>query len=136
MAEIVASHNRLGAPVVEVWDFHFSEDISVGGGDGTFVKIASFNAFAANYHNGVRVAVADVNLDGNLDLITAVGYAGKSQVKIFDGTSIFERPTLATGSTGSPEVLSMFTAFPSNPLAGIWVSATSPVPSVNSFTPV
>jgi hypothetical protein len=33
----------------------------------------------------------------------------------------------------APEVLSSFAAFSTNPLAGVWVSATTPVPSINAF---
>jgi len=83
--EIFAGHNRLSAPTVEIWDYQSLLTLSDAAG---FVQKATFNAFPASYQQGVRVAIADVNLDGNMDIITAVGWMGKSKVNIFDG-SIF-----------------------------------------------
>jgi hypothetical protein len=123
-AEIVAGRNRLSGPLVEIYDFQGGEQLITG----TFAKVASFNAFMPTYHQGVRVALADYNLDGTLDIIAAVGYNGKSQVKVFNGAAFLQTGLLpAITKDGSP-VLASFTAFPGSPLPGVWVSASAPVP--------
>src|SRR5205823_4662263 len=46
-----------------------------------------FLAYDASFTGGVRVALGDVNADGKIDLITATGTGGGSDIKIFDGQS-------------------------------------------------
>lgn len=51
--------------------------------------VASFFAFPPSsplFHRGVRVATGDVNADGTDDVIVAAGPAGKTLVKVIDGT--------------------------------------------------
>src|SRR5260221_5243747 len=47
----------------------------------------SFLAYDATFTGGVRVAMADVNGDGVLDIITAAGPGGGPHVKVFDGVT-------------------------------------------------
>ncbi len=61
-----------GGPVVNVYD-------STGA-----LKV-SFNAFAASFTGGVRVAVGDVNGDGMPDIICGAGPGGGPEVRVFDG---------------------------------------------------
>jgi uncharacterized protein YkwD len=44
-------------------------------------------AYAATFHGGVRVGVADMNGDGQQDVITAPGAGASPLVKIFDGAT-------------------------------------------------
>jgi hypothetical protein len=48
----------------------------------------SFFAYAAAFTGGVRVATADVNADGQPDIITAPGRGGGPHVRIFDGNTL------------------------------------------------
>jgi uncharacterized repeat protein (TIGR01451 family) len=153
-AEIVTGRNRLSAPTVEIFDYQSASE-----GPGTGTLKGSFNAFSAAYKQGVRVALADVNHDGILDILAGAGYAGRSQVKIFSGAPysglkpvtlqlagdpIFFQPgeLLPLPSitplvvsvpppviTTVPPLLKSFTALPGNLNQAIWVSATTVVPS-------
>jgi uncharacterized repeat protein (TIGR01451 family) len=87
-ADIVTGRNRLSPPTVEI----FGYQPPVGTGPGTTALKATFNAFPASYKQGVRVALADVNHDGTLDIIASAGYAGRSQVKIFSGSIYSAKP--------------------------------------------
>src|SRR5262249_7236953 len=50
---------------------------------------SSFNAYDAGFLGGVRVARADFNNDGVLDIVTAAGPGGGPHVKVFDGRTGF-----------------------------------------------
>jgi streptogramin lyase len=50
--------------------------------------IKDFNAYAPTFTGGLNVAVADVNGDGVLDIVTAPGVTGGPEVKVFDGTKV------------------------------------------------
>jgi ELWxxDGT repeat protein len=63
------------APVVNIFD-------SVTG-----QLIKSFNAYDPRFRGGVHVAVGDVNGDGIPDVITAPGYTGGPDIRIFDGAT-------------------------------------------------
>jgi hypothetical protein len=75
--------------------------------------IASFFAYDPNFLGGVRVAVADVNGDGQADLITGAGPGGGPHVKVFDGTTI---------ANPVPTVLDSFFAFDPTVTAGVFVA--------------
>jgi hypothetical protein len=49
---------------------------------------AQFMAYDAGFTGGVNVAMADVNADGVMDLITAAGAGGGPHVKVYDGKSL------------------------------------------------
>lgn len=51
--------------------------------DGTLNR--TFIAYDASFRGGVRVAMADVNGDGDIDIITAAGAGGGPHIKIFSG---------------------------------------------------
>jgi hypothetical protein len=53
--------------------------------DGTLKR--TFLAYAASFTGGVHVAMADVNGDGVLDVITGAGPGGGPHVKVFDGAT-------------------------------------------------
>src|SRR5258706_9990692 len=68
-----------------------------------------FNAYAAGFTGGVRVATADVTGDGVPDIITGAGPGGGPHVKVFDGVT-------------NAEVYSFF-AFASTYTGGIFVAS-------------
>ena len=72
-ADIIVGAGAGGGPQVNIFD----------GLTGQLVR--SFDAFAANFTGGVRVATGKVMGDGNEDIIAAAGPGGGPQVTIFDG---------------------------------------------------
>ena len=56
----------------------------------TNTQIASFNAYAATFTGGVRVAVGDVTGDGIADIVTAPGTGGGPDIRVFDGAAGFQ----------------------------------------------
>jgi hypothetical protein len=87
-----------------------------GAGGGPHVKVFSganvaelqnFFAFAPQFTGGVRVATADANGDGRLDIVTAAGPGGGPHVRVFDGVTLAE--------------LDSFFAFNSNFNGGVFV---------------
>ncbi|HEY1377553.1 MAG TPA: FG-GAP-like repeat-containing protein [Gemmataceae bacterium] len=76
-------------------------------GDGTLKR--TFLAYDASFKGGVRVATADVNGDGVLDVVTGAGPGGGPHIKVFDG---------ATGA-----LLTQFFAFDPRFSGGVSVAA-------------
>lgn len=67
----------------------FATGIDAGGGPLVTVNYSdghtsSFFAYDQNFRGGVRVAMGDINGDGNVDLITAPGVGGGPNIKIFN----------------------------------------------------
>src|SRR4051812_22842748 len=51
------------------------------------VPIFTFSPYGTGFQGGVRVAVGDVNGDGESDVVTAPGPGGGPNVKVFDGAA-------------------------------------------------
>jgi hypothetical protein len=49
--------------------------------------VRNFAAYAAGFHGGVRVAMGDVDGDGDEDIVTAPGISGGPDVRVFDGST-------------------------------------------------
>jgi len=67
----------------------FATGIDAGGGPLVTVNYSdghtsSFFAYDQNFRGGVRVAMGDINGDGNVDLVTAPGVGGGPNIKIFN----------------------------------------------------
>ena len=71
--------------------------------------------FRPSFPAGVRVGIADVNLDGLADIVAATGPGGGSQVRVFNGANL-------------GEVLAEFVAFPNAPYLGVNVAGSAPKP--------
>ena len=119
-AEVIVGRNRLSSPTVDIYGLSESttSDFFAARDSSHLVLKQSFLAFKANYLQGVRVAVADVTGDGNVDIIASSGFAGNSKVRVFvqqkNGTFTFDPKR-------------EFTAF-ATPLPALWVAASDPVP--------
>jgi Ca2+-binding RTX toxin-like protein len=109
LAEIVTGADAGGAPHVKIFD------------GSTESELQSFLAFAPTFQGGVRVAVGDVDADGDLDIVTGSGTAGGPHVKVFDG------------STGNE--LRSFDAFDPEFTSGVFASAFAPSPKRNIQLP-
>ena len=68
----------LGATSGEPWVWVYNADGSLR---------TKFLAYAPSFTGGVHVAMADVNGDGVLDIITGAGAGGGPHVKVFDGAT-------------------------------------------------
>jgi len=78
-----------------------SLDVIVGAGQGGEPSVAVFNgktgevitrffAYAPGFRGGVRVAAADTNNDGRIDIVTGSGIGARGTLNIFDGADSFK----------------------------------------------
>lgn len=107
-ADIIVGRDR-GDTVIETYS----------GANGDLLH--TITPFGTRYKLGVRVAAADINLDGIADIIAGSGGRNNSTVKIFDGVTNMEIPALT------------FQAFPATPTGALFVAGTSPVPVLRTF---
>jgi|GEM_PF-3346869 len=112
-AEIVTGHLKGKPSTVEVWTFQ----APVGAEPATETKLGEFSAFDPKYTGGVRVALADYNLDGYLDLASASGAKNGSKVRVFDGLSFLI-------NLSSPAQLKEFVAYPTDLKADVWIAGS------------
>lgn len=103
-------------------------DLIVGSGLGDAQRVRVFDGIPgreirtiiplgeSGFGGGIRVAAADVNVDGIADIVVGVGSRGGSQVRAFDGASGSELLSLA--------------AFPTHASVGLFVAGSSPVPAL------
>jgi hypothetical protein len=100
--DVITGADAGGGPHVEVFDgaalLH-----------GQVTILYSFFAYDASFHGGVRVASADINGDGNADIITGAGAGGGPNVRVF------------SGKTGG--MIQSFYAYDPHFTAGIYVAA-------------
>src|SRR5207302_5817343 len=83
---------------------------------------AGFYAFDPHFAGGVRVAVGDVNGDGQKDIIVAAGLGGGPHVKVIDGTKIDQ--VQADGQIADSALLASFYAYDPSFLGGVYVAAS------------
>jgi hypothetical protein len=76
---LVTGAGEGGGPHVKVFDAE------------TGAELISFYAFDPGFAGGVRVAAADVNGDGIVDVIVAAGPGGGPHVRVFDGAALLRR---------------------------------------------
>jgi hypothetical protein len=96
-ADIITGAGFGGGPHVRVFS---GADLS---------DLASFFAYSSSFVGGVSVASADINGDGNADIITGAGPGGGPHVRVFSGTDLAE--------------LHSFFAYDSTFVGGVFVGA-------------
>jgi trimeric autotransporter adhesin len=97
-ADVITGAGQSGGPHVKVFD------------GATGQVLASYFAYDASFHGGVRVAAGDVNGDGHADIVTGAGQGGGPHVKVFDGANV-------------AHVLRSFFAFDATHGGGVYVAA-------------
>jgi hypothetical protein len=100
--DIITGADAGGGPHVKVFD---GAALLTGHVD----VLASFFAYSANFHGGVRVAAADIDKDGHADIITGAGAGGGPHVEVF------------SGQTG--QLIRSFFAYNSSFTGGVYVAA-------------
>jgi hypothetical protein len=78
-------------------------------------EIGGFYAYASNFSGGVNVAVADVNGDSKMDIITGAGPGGGPHVRVFNGNTVL-------GATPTLQVINEFMAYDANFHGGVTVA--------------
>lgn len=91
--EIITAAGPGGGPHIRIFKVNGTE---VGG----------FYAYAPGFIGGVRVAAADIDGDGNAEIITGAGAGGSPQVRVFkaDGTPLNSFYAYSQGFTGGIDV--------------------------------
>jgi hypothetical protein len=118
--EIVVGADAGGGPQVEVIDAT-KIALQSNGQIANSALLTSIFAFTPSFAGGVRVALADVNGDGTLDVIASAGPGGGPQVIVVDGTKLTQLQT--NGQIATAAVLSSFFAFTPTFSGGVFVSA-------------
>jgi hypothetical protein len=118
--EIVVGADTGGGPQVEVINAT-KIALQSNGQIANSALLTSFFAFTPTFTGGVRVALADVNGDGTLDVIAGAGPGGGPQVILVDGTKL--KQLQANGQIAAAAVLSSFFAFTPTFAGGVFVSA-------------
>jgi hypothetical protein len=98
------------------------------GGDGQILNsgsgrlVASFDAYAAPFAGGVRLALGDVTGDGVEDLVTSPASGGGPHIKVFDGLSLLN---------GRAVLVKEFAAFDPNFRGGTYLAVGQVDPSTH-----
>jgi hypothetical protein len=120
-SEIVCGAGATGGPQVIVLDCTKLGQTQSNGQIATSAVLGSFFAYAPTFTGGVRVAIADVNGDGTLDIICGPGPGGGPQVIVVDGTKLGQ--TQSNGQIAPSALLASFFAFAPSFAGGVFVSA-------------
>jgi hypothetical protein len=86
-AEVIVGAGEGGVPAVHVLN-GLTGELLVG-------PLTDFLAFPGNFTGGVRVAVSDVNRDGNPDILTGSGVGMESRLSVFDSATGTERQSIS-----------------------------------------
>jgi hypothetical protein len=89
VSDIATGADAGGGPHVRVFDGKTGQDVQFAGHSGL---VRGFYAYDVGFMGGVRVAVGDVNGDGQLDIITGAGPGGGPHVHVYDGKTLAEIP--------------------------------------------
>jgi len=112
---------------------------AVGGGFGetsrvqvfdvdTRAVVGDFLAFGPDFRGGVSVALGDVNLDGQQDVIVAAGRGGGPRVRVFDGRAFIDASNFNQAPTDGSVIsantsIADFFAFEATQRGGSFVTA-------------
>jgi hypothetical protein len=122
--EIITGAGSGGGPHVKVIDGTKINQLQSNGQIADNAMVAQFYAYSPFFNGGVRVAAADLNGDGVLDIVTGAGLGGGPLVKAIDGTKLGQLQNNAEISDSA--LIGQFYAYTPTvePSGGVYVAAT------------
>jgi hypothetical protein len=123
LPEIVTGAARGGGPHVKVIDATKLNELQNNSEIADGALLGQFYAYSPIFYGGVRVAAADINGDGVLDIITGTGEGGGPHVKVVDGNRLHDLQ--ADSEPAATALLGQFYAFdPTKSDGGVYVAAS------------
>jgi photosystem II stability/assembly factor-like uncharacterized protein len=119
--EIITGADAGGGPHVKVIDATKISELQNNSEIADAALIGQFYAYSPLFGGGVRVAAADVNGDGVVDVITGAGPGGGPHVLAIDGTKLDD--LLPTGQIAPSALLLSFMAYSPDFAGGVYVAA-------------
>jgi hypothetical protein len=122
--EIITGAGAGGGPHVKVIDGTKINQLQSNGQIADSALAAQFYAYSPFFNGGVRVAAADLNGDGVLDIVTGAGPGGGPLVKAINGTKLGQLQNNAEISDAA--LIGQFYAYTRTvaPSGGVYVAAT------------
>jgi hypothetical protein len=125
LPEIITGPGAGGGPHVKVIDATKLNDLQPNGEIANSALVAQFYAYDPRWNGGVRVAAADLNGDGVLDIVTGAGPGGGPHVKTIDGSKI-QIPDLANDSEpAKSNLFGQFYAYAPSYRGGVYVAVSN-----------
>jgi hypothetical protein len=121
--EIVTGAGAGGGPHVKVIDGTKLNQLQPNAEIAASALLGSFFAYSPFFGGGVRVAAADINGDGVIDIITGAGPGGGPHVKVIDGTKLSELQSDV--EIANSALLGQFFAYAPNFNGGVYVAANT-----------
>jgi hypothetical protein len=122
LPEIITGAGASGGPHVKVIDASKLNQLQANGEIADSALVAQFYAYSPLFDGGVRVAAADLNGDGVLDIITAAGPGGGPEVKAIDGTKLHDLDNSSVPVASA--LLGQFYAYDSAFNGGVFVATS------------
>jgi hypothetical protein len=119
--DIVTAAGGGGGPHVKVIDGAKLGQVQGNGEIADSALVSGFFAYDPTFTGGVNVAVADVNGDGNADVITGAGPGGGPHVKVINGTKLNQLQ--ANSEIANSALLGSFFAYAPTFVGGVYVAA-------------
>jgi hypothetical protein len=125
LPEIITGAGPDGGPHVKVIDATKLNEVQANGEIADSALIAQFYAYDIRFGGGVRVAAADLNGDGVLDIVTGAGPVGGPHVKAIDGSKIQVQDLQNDSEPTTAALFGQFYAYDPTYSGGVFVAVSS-----------